>query len=143
METFGGDEINIIDINKINKDKILNYGWPISSYGEHYGGKKEIVEKKYKKYPLYKSHSSHNFIEPIKSFVPSIGISELVKIGGNRYVVSSLKDQSLYFFKIKEKKIFNLTRIELSERIRDLVFNNNKLYLFLEDSASIGVINLN
>ena len=35
----GGDEINLIEVSKINKDKIQNYGWPISSYGEHYGGK--------------------------------------------------------------------------------------------------------
>ena len=139
----GGDEINLIEVNKINKDKILNYGWAIASAGEHYG-KSEDNKKKYEKYPLYKSHSQHGFIEPLKSFVPSIGISEIVKIEKNKYVVSSLRDQSLYFFELnKEKKIINLERIEVSERVRDLELNNNKLYLFLEDTASIGVINLN
>ena len=29
----GGDEINLI---KLNEKKIPNYGWPMSSYGEHY-----------------------------------------------------------------------------------------------------------
>ena len=62
----GGDEINLIEINKINKDKIQNYGWPISSAGEHYGGKIDINKKKYEKYPLYKSHSKYGFIEPLK-----------------------------------------------------------------------------
>ena len=140
----GGDEINLIEISKINKEKILNYGWAISSAGEHYSGRVERNKKKYKKYPLYKSHIEYGFIEPLKSFVPSIGISEIVKVGQNRYVVSSLKDKSLYFFKLNEKKQFiKLDRVEVGERVRDLRFNNNKLYLFMEDTASIGVINLN
>jgi hypothetical protein len=140
----GGDEINLIEINKINKDNIQNYGWAISSAGEHYGGKSEGNKTKYEKYPLYKSHSEHGFIEPLKSFVPSIGISEIVKVGANRYVVSSMKDTSLYFFELNEKKqIMNLNRVEVFERVRDLRFNNNQLYLFMEDTASIGVIDLN
>jgi len=139
----GGDEINLIQINKISEDKIQNYGWAISSAGEHYNGKSEENKKKYEKYPLYKSHSEYGFIEPLKSFVPSIGISEIVKVGQNRYVVSSMKDESLYFFDLNEKKqIINLNRLEVFERIRDLRFNNNQLFLFMEDTASIGVINL-
>jgi len=141
----GGDEINLIEVNKINKDKIQNFGWPISSAGEHYGGKTaEKNKKKYEKYPLYKSHSKYGFIEPLKSFVPSIGISEIVKVGQNRYVVSSLRDKSLYFFELnEEKQIINLNKVEVFERVRDLKFNNKKLYLFMENTASIGVIDLN
>ena len=141
---MGGDEVNLIEVNKINRDNIQNYGWAISSAGEHYGGKIETNKTMYEKYPLYKSHSEHGFIEPLKSFVPSIGISEIVKIGQNKYVVSSMKDNFLYFFDLNEKKqIINLNRLEVFERIRDLIFNNGQLYLFLEDTASIGVINLN
>ena len=140
----GGDEINLIEISKINKDKIQNYGWAISSAGEHYGGKSEANKTKYEKYPLFKSHIEHGFIEPLKSFVPSIGISEIAKVGPNRYVVSSMKDESLYFFELNEQKqIINLNRVEVFERVRDLRFNNNQLYLFMESTASIGVINLN
>jgi hypothetical protein len=140
----GGDEINLIEVNKINKDKIQNYGWAISSAGEHYGGETESNKTKYEKYPLFKSHIEHGFIEPLKSFVPSIGISEIVKIGVNKYVASSMRDKSLYFFELNEQKqIINLNRVEVFERIRDLRFNNNQLYLFMEDTASIGVINLN
>ena len=140
----GGDEINLIEISKINKDKIQNYGWAISSAGEHYGGKSEANKTKYEKYPLYKSHSEHGFIEPLKSFVPSIGVSEIVKIGQNKYVVSSMIDKSLNFFELNEQKqIINLNRVEVFERVRDLRFNNNQLFLFMEDTASIGVLNLN
>ena len=136
----GGDEINLIEVDQINTNKILNYGWPISSYGEHYVNDKE----KYKKYPLYKSHSEYGFIEPLTYFTPSIGISEIVKIGKNKYVASSLKYKSLYFFELDNKKnIINLNKTEVFERVRDLKFYNDKLYLFMEDTASIGIIYLN
>ena len=141
---YGGDEINLIEVEKINKDKIQNYGWAIVSGGEHYGGKNDANKQKYKKYPLYKSHSKYGFIEPLKMFIPSIGIGEIIKIRKNRYVVASLKDASLYFFELSnEKKIINLERVEVFERIRSLLFKDNKIYLFLEDTPSIGVISLN
>tara|TARA_Y100000389_G_C17458458_1_gene519816 strand:+ start:1645 stop:3003 length:1359 start_codon:yes stop_codon:yes gene_type:complete len=145
---FGGDEVNIIEVSDINKDIIQNYGWPISSYGEHYGGNVKKNFEKYKKYPLYKSHKDHGFIEPIKAFVPSIAISEIVKIRENEYVLSSMGkdrdgDKSLYFFKLNnKKKIVNLEQVKVFERIRDLSFRNNNLYLFMENSASIGILNL-
>ena len=141
---MGGDEINLIEVNKINKDKIQNYGWAISSAGEHYVPRNEGNKKLYEKYPLHKSHHEHGFIEPLKSFVPSIGISEIVKIGQNKYVVGSTRDKSLYFFELnKQKQIINLNRVEVFERVRDLSFKNNQLFLFMEDTASIGVLNLN
>jgi len=139
----GGDEINIIEIEKINKNKILNFGWPIASAGEHYGGKIRNNREKYKKYPLYKSHSKNGFIEPLKSFTPSIGISEISKIGTNKFITSSLKDKSLYFFEIINKNLItNLKRVEIFERVRDVKYLDKKLYLFLESTASIGIINV-
>ena len=139
----GGDEINLIEINEINNNEILNYGWPIVSAGEHYGGRIHENEKTYKKYPLYKSHTEYGFIEPLKEFVPSIGISEVTKINKNKYVAGSMPDKSLYFFELNnEKKLINLQRVEVYERIRDLKFKNNKLYLFLENTGSIGIVNI-
>jgi hypothetical protein len=140
----GGDEINLIEVDKFNEGKIQNYGWAIASAGEHYGGKVEKNKEKYRKYPLYKSHSEYGFVEPLKSFVPSIAISAIIKVEKNKYVASSMKkDNSLYFFTLNtEKKISNLKKIEVFERVRDLKFNDGKLYLFMEDSASIGVLNI-
>ena len=40
------------------------------------------------------------------------------------------------------KKIPHKYGVEIGERIRDLIFYNNKLILFLETTASIGIINL-
>ena len=133
----GGDEINLIELNQ---NKIPNYGWPISSVGKHY----VETEAKYKKYPLYKSHKEHGFIEPLKSFGEETGgISEITKINNSYYVVSSLQDKSLRFFKLDfKKKITNFNRIEVFERVRDIIYRENKLYMFLEDTASIGVIDV-
>tara|TARA_Y100000590_G_scaffold468587_1_gene651879 strand:- start:945 stop:2288 length:1344 start_codon:yes stop_codon:yes gene_type:complete len=139
----GGDEINLINIDSSLQNEIPNYGWPISSAGEHYGGRSEENTPIYEKYPLHNSHSEYGFKEPLKSFVPSIGISEIVKIGPNKYVFGSMKDKSIYFFELSEQKeLINLVRVEVFERIRDLKFRNNQLFLFLENTASIGVINL-
>lgn len=143
----GGDEINLINVSDIENKEIPNYGWAISSAGEHYGGRSLENKKIYQKYPLHKSHSEHGFIEPLKSFVPSIAISEIVKVGTDNYVVGSMGknrdgDKSLYFFDLENKRISNLEQVKVFERIRDLKFYDNKLYLFMEDTASIGIINI-
>ena len=135
----GGDEINLI---KLNQKEIPNYGWPVASYGEHYGYKSDNIEK-YKKYPLLKSHAESGYMEPLKYFSPSIAISEIVGIGKKQYVVSSMKDKSLYFFNLNENnEIKTFDRVEIGERIRDLIVFKKRLVLFLEDSGSIGIIDL-
>lgn len=140
----GGDEINLIELDKINNKEKLNYGWPVVSAGEHYGKDSLIRKKKYKKYPLYKSHTEYGFIEPLKSFVPSIGISEVIKIKENHYLVGSMKDKALYFFNINnKKKITNLEKVDVFERVRDLKISKNKVYFFLEDTPSIGIMSMN
>ena len=138
----GGDEINLI---QLNLDTIQNYGWAISSYGEHYGGKyAPRNKKKYVKYPLHKSHSDYGFIEPIKYFNPSIGISQIVGLDKkNKYAVASLKDNSIYFFDLQnESNVENLERVNMGERIRDMIKVDSVLVLFLEDSASLAFVNL-
>ncbi len=134
----GGDEINIIYLDKLESNVIPNYGWPLASYGVHYHPSHE------KKYPLYKSHSEYGFVEPIKYFTPSIGISEITKIDYNFYVVSSLKEKTLYTFNLSDKKeIQNIIPIHVGERIRDIKLKDKKLFMFLEDTASIAYIDFN
>jgi len=139
----GGDEINL----NLNTKIVKNFGWAISSYGEHYGGKESYENKsKYKKYPLHKSHKDYNFIEPIKYFVPSIGISQLVQIKQNKFLLSSLKDESIYTFTLNKKnELTEFKRIEIGERIRDMVYDSEKkeVVLFLENTASIGILKTN
>ena len=141
---YGGDEFNLIDVSKINKNNPLNYGWPISSYGEHYDPKTKKNKEMYEKYPLYKSHSKYGYIEPLKHFSPAIAPSEIRKIGKNKYVACGMKSKSIYFFELNDnKEIINFEKVEIFERVRDVAINNSKIYLFLEDTISIGVIELN
>ena len=72
---LGGDEINL-NHNPDSKN-IKNYGWAISSYGDHY--KHLDQEALYKIAPLYKSHKDYGFVEPLKWFTPAIGISQIIK----------------------------------------------------------------
>ena len=52
-----------------------------------------------------------------------------------------MNHQSLYIVMIDDKKDFQiLEKIFLGERVRDIVLNKKKVYLFLENSASIGVM---
>ena len=135
-----GDEINIIKLNT-NIQEIPNYGWPIVSYGEHYGGRSEKNKIKYEKYPLLKPHADHGFIEPLKYFYPGVAISEIVKIGKRTYIASSLKKKSIFIFNLdKSNKIKKFQTVEIFERVRDLKFLNKKLYLFMENTASLGII---
>ena len=144
----GGDEINLINVNN---EKIPNYGWAIASYGEHYGGKNKGANIiKYERYPLLKSHKDNNFIEPLKYFVPSIAIAEIVAVSNKSYITSSMKSikgvhgGAIYFFDLdSENQIKNFVNVDIKERVRDIVYKDNKLLLYLEDTASIGIINLN
>ena len=145
----GGDEINLIEIENIKENAILNYGWAIASYGEHYGGRTDKNKEKYKRYPLHKSHSEYGYIEPLKAFVPSIGISEITKNGENEFLTSSMGsdregDKSIYFFELsKEKKLINLKKVKVTQRVRDLKYKNNSLFLFFDEPSAIGLISLN
>ena len=78
----GGDEINFLDFN-VNNDQIANYGWPIASYGRHYFDNDDDKDKRYELSPLKKSHSKNGFIEPLKYFVPSVGISQIIGVPKN------------------------------------------------------------
>ena len=97
------------------------------------------------KYPLYKSHEKYGFLEPVKFYTPSIGISQIQAIDEKNkiYIHASLVDQSLYLFKLSENnKIIKTLRFNINERIRDINKLDNKLVLFLETSSSIGIIDL-
>ena len=131
----GGDEINLI-----KRDG--NYGWPISSYGDLYFSKQEK--------PYYKkSHKEYGFIEPIYSYVPSIGISAIIKVPNNfdeywknNYLIASLYGNSLYRIKFDDKfnKILFSEKIYVGERIRDIKFYENLIILTFERGLDLGIL---
>tara|TARA_B100001250_G_C19783602_1_gene783025 strand:- start:131 stop:1534 length:1404 start_codon:yes stop_codon:yes gene_type:complete len=144
----GGDEININDL-KIEKEK--NFGWPISSYGEHYYPSK----KAYKISPLHKSHLEYGYLEPSKYFTPAIGISQVVeyKIDNQLiYLIGALGkkieegDMSLHMMTLDNNlKIKNYNVWPINDRIRDIISNQKSetAYLYLESTGSIGILTKN
>jgi len=133
----GGDELNIIKINEIKEKSPLNYGWPISSYGEHYDGRTNDEAM-----PLHKSHKDYGFIEPKLYFTPSIGISD-VKLSNEKIIISSMKSGRLYILdKVANGNVFELPYIDIGHRIRDLILIDNKLIMFLEDLSGIAILDL-
>ncbi len=135
----GGDEINIINLSRKN-----NFGWPISSYGNHY-------DDTYKEdAPLNKSHKEFNFLEPLifwpYEIVGSHGISDISINYFNEsesYFISTLNGRVLYevtfFDNYKTAEIVDTTLI--GDRIRKILYYEkaDKYILLLENSPSISI----
>ena len=149
----GGDEININF--SPNNEIIENYGWPISSYGEEYDGKKREGS------PFHKSHKDYGFIEPVKYFEKGIGISEIIKVPSifnknfeNSFFIGALGykqqmnegDQSIHHISFDKdfKNIVSEDIIPVGERIRDMILleEENIILMILESIPAIGVLKL-
>jgi hypothetical protein len=134
----GGDEINLI------KEK-NNYGWPIASYGEKYNFDYELN-------PFYKkSHKQFGFTEPIYSYIPAIGISELTRLPNdfsnffeNVFIITSLYGRSIFLTKFSDnfERIIFLEKIFLNERIRDIKYFAKSKYILLafEENGELGLL---
>ena len=141
----GGDEINNIIMNG-------NYGWPISSYGEPYGDGFKNRNKDYLLENLYKkNHNKYGFIEPVYSFIPSIGASELIKLPNNfhpkwedNFLLSSLSGHSLFrlMFSNDFSRVIYSEKIYIGYRTRDLKYDplNNVILLAMENFGQIGIL---
>lgn len=132
----GGDEINLVKEN-------FNYGWPIASYGERYLYNYNDPLKYKKKHT--------KFEEPVFSFVPSIGISQIINLPDNfnpnwkdNFLLTSLKGHSIFRLSLNKdfSRIISMERIIIGERIRDIIYDkdNKIIFLVLEDSGSIGIL---
>ena len=124
-------------------NEIPNFGWDISSYGTTYSG-----DDIYKK-----SHIKFGFIEPLKYYVPAIGISQLIympnefNVDNKKYLyVTSLRAGSVYVIQINESytKIIDEDRIYFQQRIRDIEYDeeNDLFFLLFENTPSIGVLQI-
>ena len=135
-----GDEINKIVFEG-------NYGWPIASYGEKYNSN-------YEKKPFYKkNHYSLGFVEPLYSFIPAVGISEIIRLPNNfsdhfqdKFIVSSLYGRSIFIvhFDKDHNRVINLEKIFINERIRDIKYDykNKNILLAFEENGEIGILSV-
>lgn len=152
----GGDEINVIK----PEDKLPNFGWPIASYGEHYGFPKNKNIQKYKRAPLKKSHFNNGFIEPLKFFLlASPAVSQIIKTNkfenynDDNIIIyqatlgdSNYGSKSIFKFELNKKlEILNEEMYLINERVRDMIYLDqiNKIVLYLETSGSIALMETN
>ena len=143
----GGDEVNI---NLSPLKEIKNFGWPISSYGVHYY--KNYSKKILQEAPLNKSHKKYGFEEPIKYFVPSIGISQIIPFNDNdtAFLVGAMgneiqdQDLGLHLILLNEKrqKVIDHKYTLLNERVRDMIISKDRktVIIFLESTSSLMVL---
>ena len=110
---------------------------------------------------MHKSHKDYGFIEPIKYYIPSIAISEIVRIPiafnekfTNDFFIGALGykdqinegDQSIHHIRFNENfdQIIFEEVIPMGGRIRDIIFikEKNTVLMVLESIAAIGVLKL-
>ncbi len=151
----GGDEINV---NYLLDKKKKNFGWPISSYGEHvgYGGDEKIRKKFYKLAPLHKSHEKYGYIEPRKTCIPSCAASQLITLPknflenneNNIVLMGTLggakNGYSINFYEFSKnyEKILSESSIFLDRRVRDIIFVDEykTIVLYLETFGEIYLL---
>ncbi|MBS1156306.1 MAG: oxidoreductase [Proteobacteria bacterium] len=123
---MGGDEINIAQAGR-------NYGWPIISYGRHYGGGKigEGTEKP-------------GLEQPRCYWDPSIAPGNIAFYTGNRVAqwrgnlfVTALKDQSLVRLTLDGARISGYEKLlpDLDKRLRDVRQGPDGWLYLLTDSS--------
>jgi len=118
----GGDEINIAKAG-------LNYGWPLITYGEEYGG--GVIGKT----------AAAGMEQPLHYWVPSIAPSGMEFYNGTLFsgwqqslLVGSLKFGQLVRLEIKDDKVSHEERIRIGSRIRDVkVHPDGSVYLLTDE----------
>ena len=145
----GGDEINLIKKNQ-------NYGWPCTTsgtlYSYDYKDENDMWPDKAKLKELgCKSESI--FKDPLYTWTPSlqdgaIAPSQGIHYIGNYYqkfkknlIIGSLAATSLFRMKLtSDFKIINIERINVNERIRDLIEISTGEIMLYTDGGSIVIL---
>jgi glucose/arabinose dehydrogenase len=123
----GGDEVNVIQPGR-------NYGWPVITYGEEYGGGRigqGITHKEGMEQPLH--HWTPSIAPSGMAFVTSDRYGEKMK--GNLFV-GSLKFEYLARLEVEGGKVTRDSRaLEVAERVRDVRQGpDGFLYLLTDES---------
>lgn len=131
----GGDEINRPEAGK-------NYGWPVITFGENYGGGKigEGITAK------------HGMEQPVHFWTPSIAPSGMTFLRSDRYgpawrgslFIGSLKFKYLSHLMLNKGKVVKEEKLlqNLGQRIRDVREGPDGLLYVLTDEANGQLIRL-
>ena len=120
----------------------------IASYGEHYTidqGKDDPINKKNIRNIHYTKVIKNMDMKSQKYFVPSIGISQLIKVDSNEnqtFFVTSMRAKTLFKLKFENQlNIIDEIKFLIDERIRDIIkVNDNKIVMFLENTPSLAIL---
>ena len=134
----GGGELNLI---KEGRD----YGWPDVTIGFPYAPK--LPEANWE---IGRWGSAHEGYEkPVLSWLPSIAPSQLLVYMGSEFpgwrndvILATLRDQSLRRIRLDNGRVVFDERIEVGERIRDLVELEDGRLLLSFDSGRLGLLSL-
>jgi aldose sugar dehydrogenase len=126
----GGDEINIAQAGK-------NYGWPLITYGEEYGG--GVIGKT----------AQQGLEQPLHYWVPSIAPSGMLFYGAtlipawqHNLLIGSLKFGQLVRLELDGDKVVHEERIMIGQRIRDVAQSPDGAVYLLTDSADGQILRL-
>lgn len=130
----GGDELNIDEAGK-------NYGWPVITYGENYGGGKigEGTQKAGMEQPTYK-------------WVPSIATAGFIFYTGDKFpkwknniLMTSLREQTLVRLVLDGDKVTREERLlkkEVGQRLRSVIQGPDGLIYLATDESKGKILQL-
>jgi glucose/arabinose dehydrogenase len=126
----GGDEINITEASK-------NYGWPVITYGEEYGG--GVIGKTHKE----------GMEQPLHEWTPSIAPSGMAFYTGDLFtgwqgdlLVGALRYQLIARLVLDGDSVAHEERIDLGMRIRDVRQGPDGAVYLLTDERNGKVLKL-
>ncbi|MFT5709378.1 MAG: glucose/arabinose dehydrogenase [Halioglobus sp.] len=122
----GGDEINELH-------RAANYGWPLVTYGEEYGGGKIGI-----------GAQLAGTVQPLTYYVPSIGTGGMDFYVGDKYsfwqnslLVSGLHSSQISRVALKGDGIEQKTRLQMDMRVRDLQVGPDGFIYALADGSRL------